>query len=201
MPPQQQKDDDSSEHAKQNGCGGDGVTAAGGVVSEEERCEPAATTAEHDNSNDDDGPSSITTSDAKPLDADEVTAMNDSPPLVTADDQSNAPAENGAELISNNHPVTHVEPNNNNTNDDGEALDNAYAFMQYQQQEQSISSDSLVQLDEKLKQPFLTEIDDVEGAAAGASSSLNEVNNEAETSKEDAESPTDAAAAAATKEE
>jgi len=201
MPPQQQKDDDSSEHAKQNGCGGDGVTAAGGVVSEEERCEPAATTAEHDNSNDDDGPSSITTSDAKPLDADEVTAMNDSPPLVTADDQSNAPAENGAELISNNHPVTHVEPNNINSNDDGEALDNAYAFMQYQQQEQSVSSDSLVQLDEKLKQPFLTEIDDVEGAAAGASSSLNEVNNEAETSKEDAESPTDAAAAAATKEE
>eukprot|EP00984_Skeletonema_dohrnii_P028601 scaffold18653_cov142-Skeletonema_dohrnii-CCMP3373.AAC.3 len=179
MPPQQQKDDDSSEHAKQNGCGGDGVTAASGV-SEEERCEPAATTtAEHDNSNDDDGPSSITTSDAKPLDADEVTAMNDSPPLVAADDQSNAPAENnGAELISNHHPVTHVEPNNINSNDDGEALDNAYAFMQYQQQEQSVSSDSLVQLDEKLKQPLLTEIDDVEGksaaAAAGASSSLTE---------------------------
>lgn len=201
MPPQQQKDDDSSEHAKQNGCGGDGVTAAaGGVVAEEERCEPAiATTAEHDNSIDD-GPSSITTSDAKPLDADEVTTMNDSPPLVAADDQSNAPAENGAELISNNHP-THVEPNNNNSNDDGEALDNAYAFMQYQQQEQSISSDSLVQLDEKLKQPLLTEIDDVEGksaAAAGASSSLNEANNETETSKEDAESST--AFAAATKE-
>jgi len=73
--------------------------------------------------------------------------------------------------------------------------------MQYQQQEQSVSSDSLVQLDEKLKQPLLTEIDDVEGksaaAAAGASSSLTEVNNEAETSKEDAESST----AAATKKE
>eukprot|EP00985_Skeletonema_marinoi_P008915 scaffold4077_cov85-Skeletonema_marinoi.AAC.1 len=123
MPPQQQKDDDSSEHAKQNGSGGDGVTAAAGVVAEEERCEPAAnTTAEHDNSIDD-GPSSITTSDAKPLDADEVTTMNDSP-LLAADDQSNAPAENGTELISNNHHPTHVEPNNSNSNDDGEALDN-----------------------------------------------------------------------------
>ena len=176
-PQQEQTEKASSENTQQNdSCNNNGVSSATtGVISEGEQCEsppppPAVATAvEHDNiMYSSDGPSSIDDdATTKPLAADEI-VNGDISAAFNAPSEEPQPTTHkyGGEALSDTHCANtattaeaHVEPNNNKDGEEEARAeeDGGELFLQYSQLEQSISSNSLVQLEEHLKQPVLME--------------------------------------------
>jgi len=201
-PQQQQMEDTSSENTKQNdGCSSSNNSVSAnnnnGVVSEEEQCQPppvATVVQEHDSTDNSDGPSSILSStDAKPLDTavDEMIVDGEKIAAITTamEEQAfNASSEQQhgggtVETIISNHDTAGNKKDGEEAKQEDDQL-----FLHYSQQDQSISSESLVQLEEHLKQPVLTENDhhvDGDGnvESVGKASPSSSLSSEADTTE------------------
>lgn len=184
MSPQQQQPEKEETSSEQNGSSSsnnristssaDANADALGVISDVERCEPAAV-AGHDYTESGGSSLILSNGDTKPLDADdslhvETTTAEEDEQLAasTVAPERLSQQQGGETIMISNTPLAtaaHVEP----TDSDEEVTD-AQLFIQYQQQSLSTSSESLVQLEETLKQPLLADDDDLgteEGVVKG----------------------------------